>query len=636
MSAGLYMCGITGFLDFNRHSTEFILQNMTDVLHHRGPDDSGYYLDRNETVFAGFGHRRLSILDLSSQGHQPMVFQHLVITYNGEVYNFKEIREELKQYDYKFDSNTDTEVILKAYHKWGPEMVHRFNGMFAFALYDKKEQKLLLFRDRAGVKPLYWYFMNGLFLFASELKSFHQHPDFQRELNADGLALFLQYGYIPQPHSIFNSCYKLKGGHYLAVDLRNGNIADTQYWDVMDCYRWPKLQIAETEAIEETERILRSAFEYRMVSDVPVGMFLSGGYDSSVVTALLQSNRTERLKTFTIGFYEEKYNEARYAKHIAEFLGTDHTEYYCTPKDAFAILPLLPEIWDEPFGDPSSLPTVLVSRLARNNVTVSLSADGGDEAFGGYTKYTSILSKKGILAAVPHFTYGFLRNILRSPVTHLFAEKAGMFYLENRLNRLSYMLGQDECGILQFASSRFTAHDVSAMLIGGFKNVSTGFEERLGSKSLLDNLLSVDYKTYQIDDILTKVDRATMSVGLEGREPFLDHHIIEYAAQLPASLKIMNGNKKYLLKQIAHTYIPKELLDRPKKGFSVPILEWFRDELREYFLHYLDRERLTREGIFNADMVILLRDKYLNGASVGIEKLWFMLMFEMWKEKWYA
>jgi asparagine synthase (glutamine-hydrolysing) len=627
------MCGITGFLDFNRHSTESILQNMTNVLHHRGPDDSGCYFSRNETAFVGLGHRRLSILDLSSRGHQPMVFQHLVITYNGEVYNFKEIREELERYNYKFNSFSDTEVILKAYHKWGPDMVHRFNGMFAFVIYDKNEEKLLLFRDRTGVKPLYWYFKDNLFLFSSELKSFHQHPGFQKELNADGLALFLQYGYIPQPHTIFQNCFKLKGGHYIVMDLKNKNSTDTKYWDVMNYYQKPKLRISEQDAIEETEKILKSAFEYRMISDVPVGLFLSGGFDSSTVAAILQANRIKKIKTFTIGFKEEKYNEAYYAKKIADYLNTDHTEYYCSQQDALDILPLLPEIWDEPFGDPSTIPTVLVSRMARKQVTVSLSADGGDEAFGGYDKYKILYKIKNKLRILPTVSYSVLRAILQNQTVQLIADKSGFYNAKSRLNRLSKMIGNNESELLSNISSNFLDTDLQEILNIDFNMATTDFTQCLNCH-WLDNVLATDYKTYLIDDILVKVDRATMSASLEGRDPLLDHRIIEFVAKLDSSLKIKDGESKYLLKQIAYKYIPKNLLSRPKMGFAVPLYEWLNDGLLNYLLYYLDKDRLTKENIFNADVVIDLKNIYLSGNKINIMKLWNILIFEMWKEKW--
>jgi len=381
------MCGIAGLVDRNHSSSDEILKAITNSLYHRGPDDCGYLFKKFDNVQVGLGHRRLSVLDLSNHGHQPMVFAHLTMIYNGEVYNFKEIRTELECHGYNFESNSDTEVVLKAYHKWGMDSVNRFNGMFAMAILDSRRRILTLIRDRAGIKPLYWYEKDGLFMFGSELKSFHQHPGFHKKLSLEGLTLYLQYGYVPQPNTIFESTYKLQGGHSLEIDLNSSEIKISKYWDVIDCYNRPKLNLTEREALEETERLLKSACEYRMVSDVPVGVFLSGGYDSSAVTALLQSERTEKLKTFSIGFYEDQFNEAHHAKKVAEHLGTDHTEYYCTQKDALNIIPKLPEIWDEPFADNSVIPTTLVSELAKEQVTVSLSADGGDELFGGYDKY---------------------------------------------------------------------------------------------------------------------------------------------------------------------------------------------------------------------------------------------------------
>jgi len=626
------MCGIAGFCDFNCHSEEPALRSMTGVLRHRGPDDSGYYLDKQDGFYLGLGHRRLSILDLSPLGHQPMFFQHTGIVYNGEVYNFREIRQELEKKGYTFESGTDTEVIVKAYHCWGMDMLHKFNGMFAFALYDKKAQKLILVRDRAGVKPLYWYYKDGIFLFASELKSFHQHPGFKKELNNDGLTLFLQYGYIPQPHCIFNDCYKLKGGHYLTLDLKTRQIDDTQYWDVMDCYRQPKLRISEEEAIEETERLLKSAFEYRMVADVPVGMFLSGGIDSSVVTAILQAGRTEKLKTFTIGFSEEKYNEAHHAKKIAGYLGTDHTEYYCSQKDALDILPRLPEIWDEPFGDPSAIPTVLVSRLARQRVTVSLSADGGDETFGGYEKYTLAGRGRKYHAMLPAPLRSMTALVLKNKALHHILERRRMYHSKTRFNRISLVLDSQAEDILRVLSLCYLPAELHAVLLREPRKIKTEFDDHL-NQHFVDDLLAIDYKTYQLDDILVKVDRAAMSVSLEGREPLLDYRIIEFVSRLDPSLKIRNGEKKYLLKQIAYRYVPQSLLDRPKAGFAVPINEWFKDKLREFFLCYLSEDRLNREGIFNAREVVRLRDSYFAGKA-AVAKLWLLLIFEMWKERW--
>ncbi len=627
------MCGIAGLVDFRRHSSLDTLKNMTDVLFHRGPDDGGYYFEGVERADVGLGHRRLSILDLSNHGHQPMAFDHLTMVYNGEVYNFKEIRTELEKLGFSFESHSDTEVILKAYRQWGTEAVHRFNGMFAMAIFDSQKQTLTLIRDRAGVKPLYWYKKDGLFMFASELKSFHEHPAFQKELNHDGLTLFLQYGYIPQPHTIFNHTYKLQAGHILEISTENAQFNIQKYWDVIDCYNQPKLAISEQEALDETERLLKSACEYRMVSDVPVGMFLSGGYDSSAVTALLQSERSEKLKTFSIGFHEEKFNEAHHAKKVAEHLGTDHTEYYCTQKDALEILPKLPEIWDEPFGDASAIPTTLVSQLARKDVTVSLSADGGDEIFGGYDKYTGIQRKMRAFNKIPGFLQAPTRFALRCNLTQHAAEKAGVFNAKDRFNRFSQMIGENEKGLLKKGSQVFTDFDLNSILLNKPNQVQTEFDAEI-NQAWLDNILAIDYKTYQLDDILTKVDRATMSVSLEGREPLLDYRIIDFVAKLDPNLKINNSNKKYLLKQITHKYLPKEMMDRPKMGFGVPIFDWFKAELKDYLMTYLSEERLKQGGVFNVQAVINLRDRYLVGLDVNINQIWFLLMFEMWREKW--
>ena len=562
-----------------------------------------------------------------------MVFGNLTLVYNGEVYNFKEIRAELEKQGYSFESNSDTEVILKAYQKWGMDAVHRFNGMFAIAIFDSQKQTLTLIRDRAGVKPLYWYQKDGLFMFASELKSFHQHPAFVKELNHDGLALFLQYGYIPQPHTIFNHTHKLQAGHSLELNINNSTLNITKYWDVIDCYNHPKLDISEQEAMDETERLLKSACEYRMVADVPVGIFLSGGYDSSAVTALLQSERTEKLKTFSIGFHEEKFNEAHHAKKVAEYLGTDHTEYHCTQKDALKIIPKLSEIWDEPFGDASAIPTTLVSQLARKDVTVSLSADGGDEVFGGYDKYTGIQKKMNAFMKIPRFLKAPTQFALRCNLTQFAANKAGVFNSRDRLNRFSQMIGENEKGLLKKGSQVFTDQDLNRILLNKHNPIQTEFDAEI-NQAWLDNVLAIDYKTYQLDDILTKVDRATMSVSLEGREPLLDYRIIDFVAKLDPNLKIHNGTKKYLLKEITHKYLPKEMMDRPKMGFGVPIFDWFNAELKDYLMTYLSEERLKQGGIFNVQAVINLRNRYLAGLDVNFNQIWFLLIFEMWREKW--
>jgi len=629
------MCGIAGFCDFTKKSDKQLLKNMTDVLYHRGPDDSGYSFYSLNKCNIGLGHRRLSILDLSTHGHQPMKFDNLEMVYNGEVYNFKEIRNELEKYGYNFESNSDTEVILKAYHKWGINAVDKFNGMFAIAIYDKKNEKLILIRDRAGVKPLYYYFKDGLFMFASELKSFHQNPYFKKDIDINILGQYLQYGYILEPYSIFKHTHKLKAGHYLELKIENGEWKIKKYWDVADYYKKPKLDISDDEAIKETEKLLKSAFEYRMVSDVPVGVFLSGGYDSSAVAAILQTNTTQKINTFTIGFKEKGFDEAVYAKQIAKHLGTNHTEYYCTQKDALQIIPTLAEIYDEPFGDSSAIPTILVSKLAKQDVTVALSADAGDEIFAGYSKYDTSLKYYNAFNKLPFFTRKLLKSSMEKidPKYIPFGHK--IYNFETRYEKIKNLLVSNSiANTMKQTSQLFTIDEIEKLLSNDFKEVKTNFDSETHELSLLEEMLMVDYKTYLPDDILTKVDRATMSVSLEGREPMLDYRIVEFAAQLPDNLKYRNGQKKWILKQIVHKYLPKEMMDRPKMGFGVPLMEWFRDELKEMFLYYLNEERLEKESIFNVDEVVYLRDSFLSGRNSNARKLWNILMFEMWYERW--
>jgi len=629
------MCGIVGFCDFRKKSSNQILTDMMQAMKHRGPDASDCLIDDRACATVGLGHQRLSILDLSSDGIQPMSFEHLEIVYNGEVYNFQEVKRELEKLNYRFHSQSDTEVILKAYHAWGLNALDRFNGMFAMAILDKQAEKLTLIRDRAGVKPLYWYFNEGLFLFASELKSFHQHPDFQKVINQDVLADYLQHGYVLQPYSIFENTAQLNAGHTLELDLATQEISKKEWWSTRPFYEKPKLILSDEEAIIQTEAILKKAFNYRMVSDVPVGTFLSGGYDSSLVTALLQADREEKINTFTIGFKEKGYDEAPHAKAVAKHLGTNHTEYYCTHKDALEVIPKLADIYDEPFGDDSAIPTVLVSQLAREKVTVSLSADGGDEIFAGYSAYDNLSKIDTLFGKIPAPLKWGASNLLDmiNPQHIPFTENKYNFTI--RYEKIKKMLLAKNSGkLLEQSYEQYSNRELNKLLLKNPTKLITGFDTDVKGLDSLSQMLLIDHKTYMADDILTKVDRATMSVGLEGREPFLDASIIEFAAQLPNEMKYRNGEKKWVLKEITHKYLPKEMMDRPKMGFSPPITEWFRDELKSYFLHYLSRERLEKEGIFNPDEVVRLRDEYLVGKKVSVHRLWFILMFEMWYERW--
>ncbi|MBA2746139.1 MAG: asparagine synthase (glutamine-hydrolyzing), partial [Flavisolibacter sp.] len=571
------MCGIAGFIDFKKTSTKEVLIQMTDALLHRGPDDAGYETYENAEAVVGFGQRRLSILDLSPLGHQPMHFKEYTVNFNGEIYNFKEIRKELEEKGYSFTSWSDTEVILKGYDCWGMDVVQKFIGMFAIAIYDRPKNKVIFIRDRAGIKPFYYFWNRETCLFGSELKALYAHPAFVKDIDVNSLALFLQYSYIPAPHTIFHNTYKLLPGHYLEVNLQNREMQQHKYWDVFDHYNQPKISVSDEEAIEQTTALLKSAYEYRMVADVPVGIFLSGGYDSSSVAALLQTGRTEKLKTFTIGFHENEFNEAPEAKKIAEYLGTDHTEWYLTAKEAGAVLNRLPEIYDEPFADNSTVPTVLVSQLAKQQVKVALSADGGDEIFGGYNKFNQAEKFTSQLpVALQSFLSGTMSMINPEKIPY-FNRK---YNFTTRYEKMKLIWkNHDPVKAVKYISQYITETEVESFLGKSFERYHTPFDD--GDKlehnnGVTNRLLAVDYKTFLVDNNLVKVDRATMAVSLEGREPMLDHRVVEYLAQLDSSFKIRDGVNKWLLKQVVHKFIPKEIMERPKKPFIAPLMVWFR------------------------------------------------------------
>ncbi|KUK09964.1 MAG: Asparagine synthetase [Clostridia bacterium 41_269] len=638
------MCRIAGFWDLSYRGTydlEKTITLMRDTMVHGGPDDAGLYMEK--PLGLALGHRRLSILDLSPLGHQPMEFENLVIVYNGEVYNFWEIRKELEKEGYAFRSNSDTEVVLKAFHRWGMNAVHRFRGMFAFAIWDRRERRLTLCRDRIGVKPLYWYYRDGLFMFASELKAFHRHPKFEKRINPEGLSLFLQYGYITAPYSIFENTCKLEPGHFLIVE-RDGTIKKEKYWDVEEFFRkgqqeremW--LKRSEDELSEELEGLLTEAFKLRLVSDVPVGMFLSGGIDSSTVCALL-SKEGIKLKTFTIGFYEKDYNEAEYAKKVAQHLGTDHTELYCTPREAFEVIPKLPELYDEPFGDSSAIPTYLVSRLAKSQVKVSLSADGGDEQFCGYTRYWMVAERIGKISRLPF--RGLLSNFLDliSPDLALRLYRTFKFFLPKYTNfRDKYIKLRNvlkASGLMpqyDLAVKYFLKEDLLSLGIDTYRDML--FKAQVDGFDSLSSLMLFDLKTYLPDDILVKVDRATMGVALEGREPFLDHKVVEWTSMLPSDFKYQKGKSKHLLRKVLYRYVPPELVERPKQGFGVPVYEWFKGELKYLYMEYLSEERIKQGGVFNHLEVKRLLEDYLNNRGVNHNKLWLLFIFEQWRERW--
>lgn len=632
------MCGITGFVDFKKRSSKEILQQCTDSLQHRGPDGDGLEFQQSEGFNIGLGHRRLSIIDLSNAASQPMWYKEFCIIFNGEIYNYNEIRQELIEEGHQFETHSDTEVILHSWEKWGSDMLQKFIGMFAIVIFDTKKNRLFCCRDRAGVKPFIYYWKDGLFLFGSELKSLMAHPGFVKDININALAAYMQFGYVPTPHCIFNDTHKLKPGHYIEMDLVAQTFSVAQYWNVYDAYNKPTLDISYEEAVSETEKLLTSAFQYRMVSDVPVGVFLSGGYDSSCVTAILQKNNAEKIKTFTIGVPDAGLNEAPYAKEIAAHLGTDHTEYYCTQKEALEIVPDLPYYYDEPFADSSAIPTTLVSRVAREKVTVALSADAGDEIFAGYNRYDYIMKYGKKMQQLP----GGLRKLTAAAMEKIPSKSIPIFnkkYLfHSRYEKVkSFLKNPSEKNILVSLTRHMSDNEINMLFKERTSKIITGFDSEELQKpyfTTLDYIMAVDYQTYLLDDILQKVDRAGMSVSLEGREPFLDQRIIEWAAQLPMQYKYSNGNKKIILKEIVHKYIPKKIMDRPKMGFGIPIGEWLQEDLKPFVDEFFDEAYIEKQGIFNNAEIQRLRNSFYHGRVERAEKIWFILMFQLWYQRW--
>jgi len=632
------MCGFSGFVHHDFKADLTVLKNMNHSLYHRGPDGGNEELIQLDNAQIGLAHRRLSIIDLSNNGTQPMSFRHLTIVYNGEVYNYSEIKNNLIQLGHQFVSNSDTEVLLHAYDEWGISFIDKLIGMYAFVILDKKNNKLIGVRDRAGVKPFFYYQKENIFLFASELKAFHQHPDFSKKIDTNALACFMQFGNVPAPYSIFENCNKLQPAHYFEYDLQNKSFQLKKYWDVYDAYNQPKSTLSFEDAKIETEKILSSAAEYRMVADVPVGVFLSGGYDSACLTALLQKNRTTQLNTYTIAVPEIGLNEAPYAKDIAKHLGTNHHEMECNSNEAIQLLDAIPFYYDEPFGDSSAIPTMLVSKMARKEVTVALSADAGDEVYAGYNRYDYLMRFGKNLKKIP----SFLRKTMHGSMNLISADKIPYlnktYNFPNRYEKLKYiLLNPSDYEIMMSLSKQFSDDELANLFKIKFKFPVTNYSSnkiQTDRYTSLAYMMAIDYTTYLPDDILQKVDRASMSVSLEAREPYLDHRLIEWVATLPDEFKYNKGIKKYILKQITHQYIPKQLMDRPKMGFAIPIEKWLQNEWKEKVHYYLDEQRINQQGIFNSEITTFYLNQFMNGKKEFGLKIWYLLMFQLWYEKW--
>lgn len=633
------MCGITGFIDFKKTSSTATLEAMTTTLTHRGPDGSGVQLFEKDDFQLGLGHRRLSIIDLSEHGTQPMQFNDWWICFNGEIYNYNEIKIKLSGKGHTFTSSSDTEMIIHAYQEWGSACLDQFVGMFAFVIYNTTSNEFFCARDRAGVKPFFYYWNDDLFLFASELKAFHQHPRFQKKIDLSAVGAYMQYGNVPTPHCIFQDCYKLKPGHFMTLDLSRKEIKATEYWNVYDAYNQPKMDFSFAEAKKETTSILQKACEYRMVADVPVGVFLSGGYDSAAVTALLQKNRTEKLKTFTIAVPDIGLNEAPYAADVAKHLGTDHTEIECTQKEATDLIEQLPFYYDEPFGDSSAIPTTLVSIMAKKHVTVALSADAGDEVFAGYNRYDYLLRYGKKMQAMPSFARKGMATLMNAIPSNKIPVLKHKYNFHNRYEKLKGILRNPSPEqIMLSLSQQYTNDQLRSVLVNeGTDFLHTSYastELKAPFHTPLSYMMAIDYQTYLVDDILQKVDRATMTASLEGREPFLDHNVIEWAAKLPNEFKYNNGEKKFILKEIVHDFIPKTMMDRPKMGFAIPIANWLMGDLKELVEENLSDVRIQKEGIFKISYVHHLKREFFSGKKELDVKLWYVLMFQMWYKQW--
>lgn len=647
------MCGIIGFWNLSQHLSKdelkAIAQKMSDTLLHRGPDDAGNWVDPE--IGIALGHRRLAIVDLSPQGHQPMVSAdgRYVIVFNGEVYNFLELRRQLESQGHKFRGHSDTEVMLASFSQWGlDEAIKRFNGMFAFALWDVRERVLHLGRDRLGEKPLYYGWIGQTFLFGSELKALKAHPNFQTEINRDALALFLRYNYVPAPYSIYKGIYKLPPGTVITWNGVNTHATPLPYWSIKET---AELGIAnpfpgsELEAVAQLDALLKDAVGLRMIADVPLGAFLSGGVDSSTVVALMQAQSSQPVKTFTIGFDEDAYNEAHHAQAVAKHLGTDHTELYVTPKEALEVIPKLPMLYDEPFSDCSQVPTFLVSQLARRHVTVSLSGDGGDELFAGYNRYFLGRSIWQTIGRIPPI----LRHTAARTLTSLSPEnwdrgfanfntllplKLRQYSSGDKLHRLAEILTISNPEAM-YTSLVSHWKDPKKLVVGSSEPLTALNTSDIWTQlpDLTERMMYQDIMTYLPDDILVKLDRATMGVSLEGRIPLLDHRVVEFAWRVPLAMKIRNGQSKWLLRQVLYKYVPKELIERPKMGFGIPIDSWLRGPLRDWAEGLLDETRLRKEGFFYPQPIRQKWIEHLSGDRNWQYYLWDVLMFQAWLDE---
>ncbi len=611
------------------------MDRAVQTLDHRGPDDSGSWIDESGVV--GLGHTRLAILDLSQHGHQPVVSDdgRYVLVFNGEVYNFRGIRDELETKGYCFQGSGDSEVVLAAFQAWGTVCVQHFIGMFAFAVWDQQDKRLTLFRDRIGIKPLYYGWDGKVFWFGSELKALRAFGHWSPEIDQQAMGEFFQYAYISAPRTIYTNVHKLLPGHYLELSRNQPEPKIGQYWSVLDAVKRGHLEGSEDDLADQLESLMVDAFQYRMVSDVPVGVFLSGGVDSSLVAALLQAHSGKTLHTYTLGFREKAFDESGWAKKVAEYIGTRHTEYILSQDDAVPVLSDLAEIYDEPFGDSSALPTLLVSRLAREDVKVALSADGGDELFGGYAYYQNLPLHLHRLGALPISLRRVVGRVSSMAPASALARLAnsGAHLGVDKLARRAMQLGElfPDCmpsRLFSVSQSYWFPREIKS-LIGGYTDPYLDDQPYPGSFE--EQMMLWDIYHYHPDDILVKMDRASMATGLEGREPLLDHQLVEFAYRLPLRYRLGDLGGKHLLRKILYKYVPRNLIDRPKQGFALPVNRWlqgaFGKMMRDEILQVCELAGLNMH-LVRCELQISMKSKK-NSVRV-----WLLYIYASWFRRW--
>jgi len=637
------MCGVTGLWSSLDCDHEAIASTMADQIASRGPDDVGIWSAKNDGLV--LAHRRLSVIDLSSYGHQPMISScgRYVISYNGEIYNHLDIRELLSaEADFSgWKGHSDTETLLEAISYWGLEAtLKKLNGMFAFALWDNKSKRLYLARDRIGEKPMYYGTLKSTFVFGSQLKSLSVHPCWQGNIDRDALSLFMKYGYVPSPFSIYEGIKKLPQAHFIVVSDGGNSISEPKcYWNLDSnsehtiSYEYNSIQ----SVTDNLESLLHDSVKRRMEADVPLGAFLSGGIDSTMIVALMQKISKNPVKTFSIGFDEDSYDEAGHSKKVAQHLGTDHYELYVSPEDTMSVLPKLSGIYDEPFADQSQIPTYIVSELAKTQVTVSLSGDGGDELFFGYDRYFQVHSWWRKLRLVPlpvrkliSFTLinipsGFLNALLLLP------SKFTVKHLRDRILKFARLI--DAPDWLTFYDRVITQSNYpKPLVLNASKNNDflNQFKQKIEGLPIPEKMMYLDKILYLPDDILAKVDRASMAVSLEARVPFLDHRLVEFASQIPFKYKFRDKQGKWILRKLLYRYVPKSLVDRPKMGFGVPIEYWLKGPLSDWADNLLDEETLDKQGFFDSALVRKMWREHKEGKRRWHVQLWRLLIFQMW------